>query len=198
MRWLACLLLAAGCATPAPQPPPDPAIETLKKQLDEARNELLLAKAAFERERDALRAEVRAIEGAFDSWREARTQGTELRDLHRALKEANSWIAEYQKRFGDITPGPLTPSGKVRSVQGKIVAMDLGANDLVRVGDIYHIRRGATYVGQIRINKVGAKASSGVFDDESAGDGARRLGSLISFTRTMDEERSPRTQESPS
>ncbi len=120
MRWLAGLLVVAGCATPEPQPPPDAAIETLKKQLDEARDELLLAKAAFERERDALRAEVRSLEGAFDIGKRSIAE-SKCKEYYHA---ANNWEMITKKAPNSLKDmeAPLSP-GEVNFIRVENVVL---------------------------------------------------------------------------
>ena len=57
-------------------------------------------------------------------------------------------------------------------MRDNLVVISVGSKDRVRIGDTYHLRRGATYVGQIRIDKVEKNMAVGVFDTEFAGEGA--------------------------
>ena len=93
-------------------------------------------------------------------------------DLERALREANFWVGEYRKRYGDLGGTGGGVEGRVQNVRDNLVVISVGSKDGVRVGDTYHLRRGATHVGQIRIDKVEANMAVGVFDNAFAGDGA--------------------------
>ncbi|MHC4548999.1 MAG: hypothetical protein ACYTEZ_09485 [Planctomycetota bacterium] len=93
-------------------------------------------------------------------------------DLEKQVRELNFWLAEYRKRFGDITPGSRGSEGRVNSVRDTLVVISVGSEDGVRVGDVYHLRRGGTYVGQIQISKVEKNLAVGEFDDKFAGAGA--------------------------
>jgi len=103
-------------------------------------------------------------------------------DLERALREANFWIGEYRKRYGDLTGVAKGADGRVQNVRDNLVVISVGSKDGVRVGDTYHLRRGATYVGQIRIDKVEANMAVGVFDNEFAGDGAPPQTGDVAYT----------------
>lgn len=63
-------------------------------------------------------------------------------------------------------------SGTVLRVTKRAVRISVGADEGVRVGDVYHIRRGATYVGMIKISRVARTMAIGIFDEEFPGTGA--------------------------
>ena len=64
------------------------------------------------------------------------------------------------------------PTGRVLETRGNIVAISIGSEDCVRVGDTYTVVRGKTYVGRLRVTKVYKGQSVAEFDAEYPGDGA--------------------------
>lgn len=93
-------------------------------------------------------------------------------DLERQLRQVNFWLSEYRKRYGDMTNVSKGAEGRINSVRGDLVVISVGSSDGVQVGDVYHIRRGATYVGQVVIDKVEKNLSVGTFDSQFPGPGA--------------------------
>jgi len=104
------------------------------------------------------------------------TLAAEKGDLSTQLREANFWLNKYREKFGDITGGSEGAEGKVLEVKtgefGVLVGISVGTADKVKVGDVYHIRRGTQYVGRITIDKVYKNQAVGVFDSQFAGSGA--------------------------
>ena len=92
--------------------------------------------------------------------------------LDKDLRNAKFWLDKYRERFGDITGKPQGSSGVVKRVRGGLVSISVGTNDGVRVGDIYQIRRGSSYVGQVKITNVYKDQAVGEFDNEFKGPGA--------------------------
>ncbi|MHC4957338.1 MAG: hypothetical protein ACYTGN_03110 [Planctomycetota bacterium] len=88
------------------------------------------------------------------------------------LKNLKFWLNEYRKKFGDITEGPKGAAGVVKKVRDNFVSISVGSGDGVKVGDNYGVRRGATYVGRIRITRVYKDMAVGEFDDQFKGPGA--------------------------
>jgi hypothetical protein len=64
------------------------------------------------------------------------------------------------------------PTGRVLETRGNIVAISIGSEDGVRVGDTYTVVRGKTYVGRLRVTKVYKGQSVAEFDAQYPGDGA--------------------------
>ncbi|MHC4816548.1 MAG: MreC domain-containing protein [Planctomycetota bacterium] len=93
-------------------------------------------------------------------------------DLEKQLRQLNFWLAEYRKRYGDMTNISKGSEGRINSVRDDLVVISVGSADGVQVGDVYHIRRGATYVGQVVIDKVEKNLSVGTFDSRFPGPGA--------------------------
>jgi len=93
-------------------------------------------------------------------------------DLERQLRQVNFWLAEYRKRYGDMTNISKGSEGRINSVRDDLVVISVGSSDGVQVGDVYHIRRGATYVGQVVIDKVEKNLAVGTFDSKFPGPGA--------------------------
>lgn len=95
-----------------------------------------------------------------------------LGDCEKELRNCKFWLDKYRERFGDITGRAKGQPGVVKQVRGNIVSISVGSGDGVRVGDVYQIRRGGTYVGQIKITNVYKDLAVGTFDDEYKGQGA--------------------------
>jgi len=93
-------------------------------------------------------------------------------DLDKQIRQLNFWLAEYRKRYGDMTNISKGSEGRINSVRDDLVVISVGSADGVQVGDVYHIRRGATYVGQVVIDKVEKNLSVGTFDSKFPGPGA--------------------------
>jgi hypothetical protein len=55
------------------------------------------------------------------------------------------------------------------NVRGSLIQISVGSKDKVRPGDVYHIRRGSSYVGMIRITNVEKDSAVGTFDNEYSG-----------------------------
>jgi hypothetical protein len=69
-------------------------------------------------------------------------------------------------------PKPSAREGRLNSVRDDLVVISLGSDDGVRVGDVFHVRRGNEYVGQVVIDKVERNLSVGTFDSQFPGPGA--------------------------
>ena len=93
-------------------------------------------------------------------------------DLEKQVRQLNFWLSEYRRRHGDITNMSKGSEGRINSVRDDLVVISVGSADGVQVGDVYHIRRGATYVGQVTIEKVEKNLSVGSFDSTFPGPGA--------------------------
>jgi hypothetical protein len=93
-------------------------------------------------------------------------------DLEKQIRELNFFLGEYKKRHGDIGFQSKGSEGRITSVRDDLVVISVGSADGVAVGDVYHIRRGATYVGQVVIEKVEKNLSVGTFDSQFPGPGA--------------------------
>lgn len=92
-------------------------------------------------------------------------------DLDRDLRNSKFWLDKYRERYGDITGGAAGSAGRVMSVRGNLVVLSVGSQDKVSVGDVYSLRRGATFVGQMKVTKVYKDQSVGEFDDRFPGPG---------------------------
>ncbi|MHC4137713.1 MAG: hypothetical protein ACYTDU_05635 [Planctomycetota bacterium] len=93
-------------------------------------------------------------------------------DLEKQTRQLNFWLSEYRRRHGDITNISKGSEGRINSVRDDLVVISVGSADGVQVGDVYHIRRGATYVGQVTIDKVEKNLSVGTFDSQFPGPGS--------------------------
>jgi hypothetical protein len=93
-------------------------------------------------------------------------------DLENELRAAKFWIDEARKTNPELgRDGPQGKSGVVNSVKDNLVGISVGNEDGVRMGDIYHVRRGSSYVGRIRIVKVTKGTSVGQFETDFTGSG---------------------------
>jgi len=102
-----------------------------------------------------------------------------------ALREENAKLeaevkrlcAELERMRGD--PPARSIAGRVTGVEDSNVTITVGAAEGVRVGDIFHLRRGAIYVGRVTIHDVAQNESVGEFDDQYPGRiGPPRAGDL--------------------
>ena len=93
----------------------------------------------------------------------------------KALQEENAKLKADVKRLrGELErmrgdPPARSIAGRVTRVEEGQVAISVGDADGVRVGDIFHLRRGAMYVGRVTIQDVAKNESVGVFDAEFPG-----------------------------
>lgn len=102
-----------------------------------------------------------------------------------ALREENTKLkAEVAKLRADLErlrgdPPARSIAGRVTAVDEALVTISVGAVEGVRVGDIFHVRRGAIYVGRLTIQDVAKNESVGEFDTEYPGRiGPPRAGDL--------------------
>jgi hypothetical protein len=93
-----------------------------------------------------------------------------LREENTKLRaEADQLRAEVKKLRGELDrmrgdPPARSIAGRVKSVEGNRVTISVGAAEGVRVGDIFHLRRGAIYVGRMTIVDVAKNESLAEFD----------------------------------
>ncbi|MHC4339872.1 MAG: hypothetical protein ACYSX0_06635 [Planctomycetota bacterium] len=92
-------------------------------------------------------------------------------DAEKALRNAEFMLGEYRKRYGPMQAGKGAP-GRVLQVRGSLVSLSVGSGDGVKTGDVYQLRRGGTYVGQVRVTRVYKDQSVGEFDTQFTGPGA--------------------------
>jgi hypothetical protein len=180
MRWTVVLVLAAGCATPPANDDLlaealqdvarlEQEVATLKAALEEAgieEREAVLEIVEARKENARLEDDVTAQKAALD-----RTADEEVKRLREEVRELNSWITEYRKRFGRMGGGK-GPEGYVLRVEGASVTISVGSADGTEVGDAYHVRRRDLYVGRMRIVEVAKNRSRGVLDAKVVGPGA--------------------------
>ncbi len=91
-------------------------------------------------------------------------------DMEKDLRNKTFWLDKYRERHGDMV-GTTGSAGRVMSVRGNLVVLSVGSKDKVSVGDVYSIRRGSTFVGQMKVTKVYADQAVGEFDDRFTGPG---------------------------
>ena len=127
------------------------------------------------------------------SLQESRNQGTQIlnakelaldraqaqiKDLESKLEDANEKIRAqefslrvFRERFPGVEVASQPPhSGKVLNVAGpRAIVISLGAEDGVRPGFLYMISRGSTYLGDLQIDDVQAKQSSGFIVGDAKG-----------------------------
>lgn len=105
-------------------------------------------------------------------------------DVEALQKENAELKAEVKKLRADLErmrgdPPARSIAGRVTAVEGNLVTVSVGATEGVRVGDIFHLRRGATFVGRMTIQDVAKAESIGLFDVEYPGRiGPPRAGDL--------------------
>jgi len=93
-------------------------------------------------------------------------------DLENQLRAAQFWIDEARKKNPELgRDGTKGKPGVVNNVKDDLVGISVGKADGVRMGDIYHIRRGSSYVGRIKIVKVTKDTAVGEFESQFAGSG---------------------------
>jgi len=102
----------------------------------------------------------------------------ELRAENAKLREEVARLrGELERMRGD--PPARSIAGRVTSVEDNNVTIPVGAAEGVRVGDIFHLRRGAMYVGRVTIHDVAKNESTGEFDAQHPGRiGPPQLGDL--------------------
>ncbi|MGH7162968.1 MAG: hypothetical protein ACREID_05750 [Planctomycetota bacterium] len=103
-------------------------------------------------------------------------------DLEKSLRDAQFLLDSYKEKFGPIGP-QQGADGVVLAVKENLVTISVGANDKVRVGDEYHIRRGERYVGRITIRQVMKNMAVGNFDGEFKTDAAPPQMNDVAYTR---------------
>jgi len=91
-------------------------------------------------------------------------------DMEKELRNAKFWLDKYRERYPDIVGGQGS-AGRVMSVRGNLVVISVGSKDKVAIGDVYSLRRGSTFVGQMKVTKVYADQAVGEFDDRFTGPG---------------------------
>jgi len=90
-----------------------------------------------------------------------------------SLRDANWKLDRYAEIFGPL-PGQVSKGkpGQVIDIRGNLVGISVGSADGVRIGDIYSLRRGASFVGTIKIIRVEKNMAVGEFDQQFPGNGA--------------------------
>ena len=103
-------------------------------------------------------------------------------DLEKEVRNLKFWNDKMRKLlpgFGETSEGA---DGRVLAVKGNLVVISVGSADKVRPGDIYHLRRGATYVGQIQISRVEENQAVGEFDTQFTGSGGMPQKGDVAYT----------------
>jgi len=91
-----------------------------------------------------------------------------LREENTKLKaEVKRLSEELERMRGD--PPARSIAGRVTGCDGGNVTITVGAAEGVRVGDIFHLRRGAIYVGRVTIHDVAQNESIGEYDAQYPG-----------------------------
>ncbi len=145
--------------------------EFLKRLADDgkkATDEMLNAKSTLEKEvanRVGLEQQVTELN------EQVTTLAAEKGDVERKARELEFWLTKYREKYGSMDVSEGAP-GVVMAVRGPLVSISVGSADKVRVGDIYHLSRGASYVGSIKITSVDKNLSVGQFDVNNPGSGA--------------------------
>ncbi|MHC4957336.1 MAG: hypothetical protein ACYTGN_03100 [Planctomycetota bacterium] len=98
---------------------------------------------------------------------EAQEDNARLARVVEALRLESQW----DFRGPRFQPRPQGSPGVVKKVRDNFVSISVGSGDGVKIGDNYGVRRGATYVGRIRITRVDKNMAVGEFDDQFKGPG---------------------------
>ena len=95
-------------------------------------------------------------------------------DQRKLIAELKFELGAYRKVHGPIRNLSPGAPGVVLNVKttdiGIFVAISVGSKDNVRLGDEYHLSRGARYVGKIDIIRVSKDGAIGRFDEKFAGE----------------------------
>ncbi|MHC4971612.1 MAG: coiled-coil domain-containing protein [Planctomycetota bacterium] len=107
-----------------------------------------------------------------------REENTKLKaEVEQLRGEVKQLRADLERMRGD--PPARSIAGRVTAVEDTCVRISVGDADGVRVGDIFHLRRGAIYVGRVTIQDVKKNESVAEFDTEYPGRiGPPRAGDL--------------------
>lgn len=103
-------------------------------------------------------------------------------DLEKEVRNLKFWNDKMRKLlpgFGESSEGA---NGRVLAVKDNLVVISVGRADKVRRGDVYHLRRGATYVGQIMISRVEDNQAVGEFDTQFTGTGGMPQNGDVAYT----------------
>lgn len=103
-------------------------------------------------------------------------------DLEKEVRNLKFWNDKMRKLlpgFGESSEGA---DGRVLAVKNNLVVISVGRADKVRPGDVYHLRRGATYVGQIMISRVEENQAVGEFDTQFTGAGGMPQKGDVAYT----------------
>jgi len=95
----------------------------------------------------------------------------QLGDAQKKVRDTEFELNKFRERYGPLLSGGNGPEGKVLEVKGNIVVISVGSDDGVANGDTYQIRRGSSYVGEIRITRVQKDLAVGLFDTQYTGSG---------------------------
>ena len=154
--------------------------DRLASKSEEATQAMVNAQQALE---DANANRARLEQTVADLNEQIQTLSAQKGDLEKELRNARFWIDEYKKITGqDITGEAMGADGRVIAVRGSLVVVSVGRSDKVRIGDTYNLRRGATFVGQIKITRVEEDSAVGEFDTQFPGPGGSPQVGDIAYT----------------
>jgi hypothetical protein len=143
-------------------------LDKLSAEVKKATDDSLNAKTALDKEignRVGLEQQVSELN------EQMQTLAASKGDLEKQVRELTFWLNKYEVKYGKDVASKGAP-GVVNAVRGQLVSISVGSADGVAVGDNYNIRRGASYVGRIRITTVDKNLSVGMFDAQNPGSGA--------------------------
>lgn len=144
------------------------AVEQATQEAQQATQDKLNYLKKFENE---TRARAQCEQTVSDLQEQIAELRAQLGDCQKKLRELEFENGQLRKVAGPIVGGGEGPPGRVTAVKGNLVTISVGSEDGVRRGDVYHIRRGSDYVGQITITNVYKGLSVGEFDDRFVGPG---------------------------
>jgi len=146
--------------------------EFLDKLTEQSRRATEDANKARQDYRDEVANRVNLEQQVANQNEQIKDLSAKIGDLEGKLREANFALTQFRTRYGPIVEAAEGASGEVINVKGNLVQISVGSADRVKPGDTYHVRRGGTYVGSMRITKVTKDSAVGTFDDRYTGAGA--------------------------
>jgi len=143
-----------------------------RDQLSRQMQEAVDSKVAFEKRLEAETQNRARLEVAVSDLN-AQVQGltAQLGDAQKKARDLEFMLNKYRETYGDMVNAGKGAEGKVLEVKGNIVVISVGSDDGVANGDTYQIRRGSSYVGELRITRVQKDLAVGLFDTQYTGSG---------------------------
>jgi uncharacterized phage infection (PIP) family protein YhgE len=143
-----------------------------RDQLSRQMQEAVDSKIAFEQRLQAETQNRARLEVAVADLSE-QVQGltAQLGDAQKKVRDTEFLLNKFRETYGEMVNTSKGAEGKVLEVKGNIVVISVGSDDGVANGDTYQIRRGSSYVGELRITRVQKDLAVGLFDTQYTGSG---------------------------